>query len=648
MMSTRKRCDLYSLCFYANVILLFYFASAYTDPLDVKSLEDLYGLLNQPTMLTGWMATGGDPCGQNWTGVSCSGSSIISMDLSFNSFSGDLPSSFGSLKNLHSLYLQHNHFTGSVYFFANLPLTNLNIENNNFSGYVPKQFELIPELRIEGNKFEPYLLNRSRTVYPPLPSANKNVSHTPKVTYEVLHKHPRKKKNVAVALVAAALSSIFVIFAISLAVYLLSRRRAHIEEDITTIMSSPSIMSQPIGSMRTSMASIHSPFLQEINPRNHKIRGRISFSNRFRKLPLSRQYFSSDLSIATNDYSREALIGAGPIGSVFKALFPDGQVLAVKRIEVVQMELLEGEQEFLDLVSTMSDLTHPNICILQGYCMDPGHHALLYDYAQNGSLYSALFSKNGDSQKPLSWKLRLRIALGVAHALEYMHEICSPPIAHGNIKARNVLFDEEFVPHVTDFGLTMLSHILPVTSVDFKMFEGSKGYTAPEMSIPGSDMIKGDIFSFGVLLLELLTGRKAFDSEIGEEEQYLVQYASPHLHDLESLQRIADPTISDTIPSHSLSGLADVILLCIQPVPEFRLPMSEAANRLVKLVQKICHQHCNRPGPGYQTEPPMIDMDHGPSFWTTNSHFDPSSSPASTARAPAVRLGSHSCQVKVP
>lgn len=74
------------------------------------------------------------------------------------------------------------------------------------------------------------------------------------------------------------------------------------------------------------MASIHSPFLQEINPRNHKIRGRISFSNRLRKLPLSRQYFSSDLSIATNDYSREALIGAGPIGSVFKALFPDGQV----------------------------------------------------------------------------------------------------------------------------------------------------------------------------------------------------------------------------------------------------------------------------------------------------------------------------------
>lgn len=84
------------------------------------------------------------------------------------------------------------------------------------------------------------------------------------------------------------------------------------------------------------------------------------------------------------------------------------------------MELLEGEQEFLDLVSTMADLMHPNICILQGYCMDPGHHALLYDYAQNGSLYSALFSKNGDSQKPLSWKLRLRIALGVAHALEYV------------------------------------------------------------------------------------------------------------------------------------------------------------------------------------------------------------------------------------
>ncbi|KAF3321386.1 protein STRUBBELIG-RECEPTOR FAMILY 8-like protein [Carex littledalei] len=508
-----------------------------------------------------------------------------------------MSSQLSSFLSLTQLDMSYNNISGEIP--SGLPpnATFINLAANKIVGNIPMSLPSLKNLKylIEGNKFEPYFLNRSRTVYPPLPSANKNVSHTPKVTYEVLHKHPRKKKNVAVALVAAALSSIFVIFAISLAVYLLIRR-ARIEEEITTIMSSPSIMSQPI-----------------------------------------------DLSIATNDYSREALIGAGPIGSVFKALFPDGQVLAVKRIEVVQMELLEGEQEFLDLVSTMSDLKHPNICILQGFCLDPGHHALLYDYARNGSLYSALFSKNGDSQKPLSWKLRLRIALGVAHALEYMHEICSPPIAHGNIKARNVLFDEEFVPHVTDFGLTMLSHILPATSVDFKMFEGSKGYTAPEMSIPGSDMIKCDIFSFGVLLLELLTGLKAFDSEIGEEEQYLVQYASPHLHDLESLQKIADPTISDTIPSHSLSGLADVILLCIQPVPEFRLPMSEVADRLVKLVQKICHQHCNRPGPGCHTEPPMVDMDHGPSFWTTNSHFDPSSSP-STARAPAVRLGSHSCK----
>jgi serine/threonine protein kinase len=95
--------------------------------------------------------------------------------------------------------------------------------------------------------------------------------------------------------------------------------------------------------------------------------------------------------------------------------------LAVKRIEVVHMDPLEQEQEeFLDLVSTMSDLKHPNISILQGYCIDPGHHALLYDYARNGSLYSALFSKSGDTQKPLSLKLRLRIALGVSHALEYV------------------------------------------------------------------------------------------------------------------------------------------------------------------------------------------------------------------------------------
>ncbi|KAJ4758263.1 Protein STRUBBELIG-RECEPTOR FAMILY 8 [Rhynchospora pubera] len=741
-MSTRKRSDLVSLCFYGAVLLLFFYnASAFTDPSDVKAMEDFYGLLNHTTQLTGWTATGGDPCGRNWRGVSCSGSSIASidisglglggtmssqlssllsltqldmsynnisgeissdlppnatlinlaankfvgnipmslpylkhlkhlnvssnnlsgilgsvftdmtslekLDLSFNSFSGDLPSSFGSLQNLHSLHLQHNHFTGSVSYLTNLPLTDLNIENNNFSGYVPKHFEVIPELRMEGNQFQPYFLNRTRIFFPPLPSADKNVSHTPIVTHEVLHQHRHKKSNVAVALMAAAFSTIFVSFAISLAVYLLIRRARNEEEIVTIIMSSPSIMSPPAGSIHNSMTSMHSPFLQEINTRRcHNIRGRISFSNRARKLPLSRQYFASDLSVATNDYSRGALIGAGPIGSAFKAMFPDGQVLALKRIEVVNMELLEVEQEeFLDLVSTMSDLKHPNLCVLQGYCIDPGHHALLYDFARNGSLHSALFSKDGDSQKPLSWKVRLRIALGVAHALEYMHEICSPPFAHGNIKARNVLLDEEFVPHVTDFGLTMLSSILPTTNVDFKMFEGSKGYTAPEMSRPSSDKIKGDIFSFGVLLLELLTGLKAFDSSgTGEEEQYLVQYASPHLHDLGSLQRIVDPTISETIPSHSLSCLADIIVLCIQPLPQFRIPMSEVAEKLVKLVQKVGRQH-NCQGVSSQSEPPMVDIDYGHSFRTTLSHFDPSSSP-STARATSVGLVSNVCEVK--
>ncbi|XP_078156270.1 protein STRUBBELIG-RECEPTOR FAMILY 2-like [Carex rostrata] len=261
MMSTRKRSDLLYLCLYANVVLLFSCASSYTDPLDVKTMEDLYGLLNQTTLLTGWMAAGGDPCGQNWTGVSCSGSSITSieisglglggtmtsqlssllsltqldmscnnisgeipsglppnaifinlasnklvgnipmslpslknlkylnvsynnlsevvgnaftdmtsleiLDISFNCFSGDLPSSFGSLQNLHSLYLQHNQFTDSVNFITNLSLTNLNIENNNFSGYVPKQFEVIPELRI---------LNRSQTVPPHLKSSKKGAA----------------------------------------------------------------------------------------------------------------------------------------------------------------------------------------------------------------------------------------------------------------------------------------------------------------------------------------------------------------------------------------------------------------------------------------------------------------------------------------
>ncbi|KAJ3679029.1 hypothetical protein LUZ60_017040 [Juncus effusus] len=694
-MARGKRNDLLSISLVTNMILLFfYLASAFTDPLDVSAMEGLYGSLNQTHRLTGWKATGGDPCGKHWRGISCSDSSITSVnisglgvggtlgselsflvslvhldmsynnisghipaglplnatfiDLSFNNFWGDLPSSFSLLPNLHTLYLQHNQFTGSVSFLANLPLSDLNIENNNFSGYVPKQFELISQLRIEGNQFEPYYLNRSNTSsLPPLPlPEDQNDSQTPKITQNVdvlPDQRPKSKRSrLAIGLMGAALGTIAVSLAISLAVYFLMWRPHNKKKEELELADSISMLSLPItapptGSGVSSMASIHSPFLCQIKPKRSQNRrgGRKSFSGRFRKMPFSKPFLAFDLCAATNNYSRDSLLGTGPTGSVFKALFSDGQVMAVKKMEMVHLELLEGDQEeFLDLVCTVSLLKHENICMLQGYCMDQAHYALVYDYARNGSLHDALFSKN---REPLSWKLRLRIALGVASALEYMHEISSPAVAHGNLKASNVLLDEELMPRVTDCGLTALSHLFDITNNDKEIIEGSKGYVAPETrrGPSNSDKRKCDIFSFGVLLLELLTGLKAFDSKRRKEEQYLVQYASTRLHDLDCLQSIADQAMGPTIPPDCLSRFADIILLCIQPVPEFRLAMSEIGERLLRLIHKMGYHHkqqqhnCSnsRPGPSSHSASDAETDNAVPSFRTTRPYFDPPSSP---------------------
>ncbi|GJM90495.1 hypothetical protein PR202_ga06780 [Eleusine coracana subsp. coracana] len=169
--------------------------------------------------------------------------------------------------------------------------------------------------------------------------------------------------------------------------------------------------------------------------------------------------------------------------------------------------------------------------------------------------------------RALSWKARIKIALGVAYALEYIHLTCSPPVAHGNIKPRNILLDAQLMPYLSDSGLTKLSHFSSTARMkNLEALISAKGYAAPELVDPGSDNIRADIYSFGVILLVLLTGQKAFDSSKKQNEQLLVDWATPHLRHPDSLQRITDPRISSYMPPKAISSLGEIILLCIKLV----------------------------------------------------------------------------------
>lgn len=205
-----------------------------------------------------------------------------------------------------------------------------------------------------------------------------------------------------------------------------------------------------------------------------------------------------------------------------------------------------------------------------------------------GTLYEAL---HANAYLPLSWGLRLRIALGVARALDYLHSTCLPPVVHSNLKAANILLDEELMPRLSDCGLAVLR---PLTSNSVKlkaseMAIGNTGYVAPEHIQNGFESVKGDTYAFGVLLLELLTGKRPFDGLRAREEQSLVKWASSRLHDNESLEKMVDPNIQKSLCSRTLSRFADIVSLCVQPEKEFRPPMAEIVESLSSLVHMVGH-----------------------------------------------------------
>ncbi|KAF6158802.1 hypothetical protein GIB67_040316 [Kingdonia uniflora] len=541
------------------------------------------------------------PVGNVFSGLQ----NLRQMDLSYNNFSRDLPNSFENLKNLSGLFLQNNGFTGSVIYLANLHLTYLNIQNNHFSSVVPKQFQSIPNLWIGGNRFQ------FGADYPPwdFPEAIPGDLNSPPTTessaienYPSLGAGKSKKGRLTFGGIASMVGGIALVVtcaAAIIAIRIHKSRKSKLESSESDVSSFHDL---PISTTtdRTfaaptedNLQSLPSRTLDMLGPRRlppvrHSttdyMHRRRSFSRKCKTPVTAKMYTVAELQCATNSFSEDNLLGEGSLGSVYKANFPDGKIFAVKNVNTVALSLHEEEQ-FLDVIWNVARLRHPNIVTLVGYCMEHGQHLLVYEYVPNWSLVNALHC---NEYKHLPWSIRIKIALGVARALDYLHSACSPPVAHNNLKAANILLGDDLMPYLCDCGLNVLR---PLTSNSVKlkaseMAVGCTGYTAPESSQPGTDKLKSDIFAFGVLLLELMTGRKPFDSSRPRDEQCLVKWASTRLHDHDSLEEMVDPVTKRMFTSKSLSRFADIITLCIQAEPEFRPTMSEVVEYLVRLIDR--------------------------------------------------------------
>nr|GEX48931.1 brassinosteroid insensitive 1-associated receptor kinase 1 [Tanacetum cinerariifolium] len=213
-----------------------------------------------------------------------------------------------------------------------------------------------------------------------------------------------------------------------------------------------------------------------------------------------------ELQVATDNFSNTHFLGRGGFGNVYKGRFADGTLVAVKRLNEERTQ--RGELQFQTEVEMMSMGGHRNLLRLIGFCKTSTERLLVYPYMANGTVASCL-RERPDTQEPLDWSIRKRIALGSAKGLAYMHDYCDPKVIHCDVKAANILLNEEFEPLVGDFGLAKVmdykdTHVTTAVC-------GTIGHIAPEYLSTGKVSEKIDVFGYGVMLLELITGQRAFD-----------------------------------------------------------------------------------------------------------------------------------------
>ncbi|XP_023910657.2 probable receptor-like protein kinase At1g80640 [Quercus suber] len=281
------------------------------------------------------------------------------------------------------------------------------------------------------------------------------------------------------------------------------------------------------------------------------------------------------LEAATNNFQESNHLGEAGCGHIYKAHFDEKLLASVKRIDGVTQDM---EREFENEVNWLSKIQHQNIIKLFGYCIYGDSRFLVYEMMEKASLETQLHGPTQGSA--LTWHLRMKIAVDVARGLEYLHEHSHPPVVHRDIKSSNILLDSNFNAKLSDFGLAVTSS---TENNNLKLSE-TLDYVAPEYLLDGKLTDKSDVYAFGVVLLELLTGRKPLENLAPGQCLSIVTWAMPQLTDRSKLPKIVDPVIRNMMDLKHLYQVAAVAVLCVQTEPSYRPLITDILHSLIPLV----------------------------------------------------------------
>ncbi|XVE64117.1 hypothetical protein DITRI_Ditri07aG0076100 [Diplodiscus trichospermus] len=448
--------------------------------------------------------------------------SIQIIDLSFNSFSGNIPAELGQLQNIVSLILNNNKLQGVIpeQLTNCFSLANLNVSYNNLSGIIP------PIRNFTRFSSDSFIGN-------PLLCGNWLGS----ICGPSL---PKSRVFSRAAVVCMTLGFITLVAMIIVAICKSNQQKQIMKGPMKPVEGPPKLVV-----LQMDMA-IHS---------------------------------FDDIMRSTENLSDKYIIGYGASSTVYKCMLKNSRPIAIKRL---YSQFPNNLREFETELETIGSIRHRNIVSLHGYSLSPYGNLLFYDYMENGSLWDLL---HGLSKKvKLDWETRLRIAVGAAQGLAYLHHDCNPRIIHRDVKSSNILLDENFEAHLSDFGI---AKCIPATKTHASTYVlGTIGYIDPEYARTSRLNEKSDVYSFGIVLLELLTGKKAVDNE-SNLHQLILSKADDN-----TVMEAVDPEVSVTCMDLAhVRKTFQLALLCTKRHPSERPTMHEVARVLVSLVTpptKVC------------------------------------------------------------